>query len=105
MLILGRDRLRDPALGYARTFVEQVRECLVDALAAGVRIVANAGGLNPAGLAQRIEDVAAELGASPVVAYVDGDDLTGQATELGLGDVLTANAYLGGFGIAQALAA
>ena len=51
MLILGRDPLKDPSLGYARTFVRQVEDCLGLALERGVRIVANAGGLNPAGLA------------------------------------------------------
>src|SRR5215471_8659468 len=51
MLILGRDRLRDPSLGYARTFLRQLEDCLGLALAKGVTIVANAGGLNPKGLA------------------------------------------------------
>ena len=51
MLILGRDRLRDPALGYAKTFLRQLESCLGTALDRGVRIVTNAGGLNPAGLA------------------------------------------------------
>ena len=51
MLILGRDQLKDPSLGYARTFVRQVEDCLGLALERGVRIVSNAGGLNPAGLA------------------------------------------------------
>ena len=47
MLILGKDQLKDPTLGYARTFVRQVEDCLGLALERGVRIVANAGGLNP----------------------------------------------------------
>ena len=51
MLILGRDQLKDPSLGYARTFVRQVEDCLGLALERGVKIVSNAGGLNPAGLA------------------------------------------------------
>src|SRR3954451_23368008 len=50
MLILGKDQLKEPSLGYARTFVTQVSDCLRLALERGVRIVANAGGLNPAGL-------------------------------------------------------
>ena len=54
MLILGRDQLKDPSLGYARTFVRQVEDCLGLALERGVRLVANAGGLNPAGLAARL---------------------------------------------------
>ena len=103
MLILGKDQLRDPTLGFARTFVAQVADSLGLALDRGVRIVANAGGLNPAGLAARLEEVAGSLGMSPKIAWVDGDNLAPRAAELGLGDALTANAYLGAFGIARAL--
>jgi hypothetical protein len=105
MLILGRDQLRDPSLGYARTFLAQLQDCLALALEKGVRIVANAGGLNPASLAARIAESASAAGLSPQVAWVDGDNLAPRAAELGLGDALTANAYLGGFGIAAALEA
>ncbi len=73
MLILGRDQMKDPSLGYARTFVRQAEDCLGIALEKGVRIVANAGGLNPAGLAERLREVAAGLGLSPHVAHVEGD--------------------------------
>jgi hypothetical protein len=105
MLILGRDRLKDPSLGYARTFVRQVEDCLALALERGVRIVSNAGGLNPAGLAARVAEIAAGQGLSASVAYVDGDDVRSLGPELGLFDgALTANAYLGGSGIAAALA-
>ncbi|MDR7168140.1 hypothetical protein J2W56_001859 [Nocardia kruczakiae] len=103
MLILGRDRMKDPALGYAKTFVRQLEDCLGLALERGVRIVANAGGLNPAGLAQRIAEVAEKLRLTPRIAYVEGDDLLPRAQELGLGAPLTANAYLGAWGIAEAL--
>jgi hypothetical protein len=106
MLILGRDQLKDPALGYARTFVRQVDDCLGLALERGVRIVSNAGGLNPAALAARIAEIAAAQGLSPRIAYVDGDDVRPVSRSIGLSDTaLTANAYLGGFGIAAALAA
>jgi hypothetical protein len=105
MLILGRDQLEDPSLGYARTFARQVEDCLGLALERGVRIVSNAGGLNPTGLVARIGEIATAQGLSPKVAYVDGDDLRPLARELGLGPgALTANAYLGGFGVAAALA-
>lgn len=103
MLILARGRLKDPDAGYATTFVRQISDCLADATAKGIRIVANAGGLNPAGLAQRIRTIAAEQGIEVTVAHVEGDDLTGRAADLGLGSPLTANAYLGAFGIAEAL--
>src|SRR3954452_12273728 len=102
MLILGKDALKDPSLGYARTFVRQVEDCLGLALENGVRIVSNSGALNPAGLADRVREVARGLGLDPQVAHVEGDDVR----SLGLFEgALTANAYLGGFGIAAALAA
>ncbi len=103
MLILGKDQLRDPELGYARTFLTQVTDCLSLALDQGVRIVANAGGLNPAGLALRIGEAAAAQGLSPRIAWVDGDNLSARAADLGFEGALTANAYLGAFGIASAL--
>jgi hypothetical protein len=100
MLILGRDQLKDASLGYARTFVRQVEDCLGTALERGVKIVSNAGGLNPAGLADRVREIATAQGLSPRIAYVDGDDVR----PLAFAGALTANAYLGGFGIAAALA-
>ncbi|NNH75521.1 DUF1446 domain-containing protein [Nocardia uniformis] len=103
MLILGRDRMKDADLGYAKTFVRQLEDCLGLALEQGVKIVANAGGLNPAGLAQRIGAVADKLGLAAKVGYVTGDDLLPRAGELGLGTPLTANAYLGAWGIAECL--
>jgi hypothetical protein len=118
MLILGRDAMRDPSLGYARTFVRQAEECLGLALERRVALVANAGGLNPAGLADRLREVATGLGLHPVIAHVTGDDLRERVDELGLHDTaagaggrpglgrpLTANAYLGAQGIATALRA
>ncbi|MEU9323951.1 acyclic terpene utilization AtuA family protein [Streptomyces canus] len=98
MLILGRDRLKDPGAGYARTFLRQLEECLGLARERGVRIVANAGGLNPAGLASRIRELADRIGLTARVAHVEGDDLT----SLHPGS-LAAHAYLGGFGIATCL--
>jgi hypothetical protein len=98
MLILGRDRLKDPAAGYARTFLRQLEECLGLARERGVRIVANAGGLNPAGLAARIRELSDRLGLETRVAHVEGDDLTARYP-----GSLAAHAYLGGFGIAACL--
>jgi hypothetical protein len=105
MLILGRDRQKDPSLGYAKTFLRQMEECLALALEKKVRVVVNAGGLNPAGLAAALRDLAARLGLSARVAHVEGDDLLARAGELGLGAPITANAYLGGWGIAACLRA
>jgi hypothetical protein len=103
MLILGRDKMKDPTLGYARTFVKQAEECMGLALERGVRIVSNAGGLNPAGLADKLREVAKAQGLDPQIAYVQGDDLMPRVGDLGIENALTANAYLGAFGIAAAL--
>ncbi|MFW0795494.1 acyclic terpene utilization AtuA family protein [Gordonia sp. CPCC 205515] len=103
MLILGRDRMKDPKTGYAKTFLRQMEDCLGLALDKGVRIVTNAGGLNPHGLTVALRELTEKLGLEADIAFVDGDDLGDRATELGLGEPLTANAYLGGFGIKSAL--
>jgi hypothetical protein len=119
MLILFRSQAKDPSRGYATTFVRQLEDCLGLAWEKGVRIVANAGGLNPAGCADAVRELAARLGLRVKVAHVEGDDLLPKVPELrgadggGLanldtgasltGDPLTANAYLGGWGIATAL--
>ncbi|MFC5723825.1 acyclic terpene utilization AtuA family protein [Streptomyces gamaensis] len=107
MLILGRDRKGDPSLGYAKTFLCQLEEGLGLALDRGVKVVTNAGGLNPAALAERIERLADRLGLSVRVAHVTGDDLLQQHDTKRDFDpgVLTANAYLGGAGIAMCLRA
>ncbi|MEU3369450.1 acyclic terpene utilization AtuA family protein [Streptomyces sp. NPDC006660] len=99
LLILGRDRLRDPRLGYAKTFLRQLEECLGLARESGVRIVTNAGGLNPAGLADAIRQLSDRVGVPARVAHVEGDAL---ALPEG---ALTANAYLGGGGITACLRA
>ncbi|MGW4588062.1 acyclic terpene utilization AtuA family protein [Amycolatopsis thermoflava] len=103
MLILGRDRLKDPSRGYAKTFLRQMADNLALAKENGVRIVTNAGGLNPAGLAAAIRELAGELGLDIAVAHVEGDDLLSRVDDLGLGKPLTANAYLGAWGIAACL--
>ncbi|WUS98472.1 DUF1446 domain-containing protein [Streptomyces sp. NBC_00708] len=99
MLILGRSRLKDPARGYASTFLRQLEEGLGLAHERGVRIVANAGGLNPAGLADAIRELAEKAGVPVRVAHVEGDSIPVPE------GFLTANAYLGGAGIAACLEA
>lgn len=103
MLILGRDRMKNPGRGYAKTFLTQLEQCLGTARDKGVRIVVNAGGLNPAGLATAVRELAGRLGVPATVAHVEGDDLLPRAAELGFGPVLTANAYLGAWGIVECL--
>ncbi|MFD7641524.1 acyclic terpene utilization AtuA family protein [Kitasatospora sp. NPDC059795] len=109
MLILARDRLRDPGLGYARTFLRQAEECLAEALDRGVRIVVNAGGLNPERLAEALGELADRQGVRARIGHVTGDELLPRAQEFGwTGEdprrpLLAANAYLGAFGIAECL--
>lgn len=100
MLILGMDTLKDPGLGYARTFLTQLEDTLGTAIERGVRIVTNAGGLNAAGLAGKVRELGDRLGVAVKVAHVEGDDLRATGRFEG---ALTANAYLGAFGIAAAL--
>ena len=121
MLILWKLRRRDPDAGWVPTFERQMADVLADCLDRGIRVVANAGGLNPHGLKSRLEQLGAASGHVPRVAVVEGDDLSGRLHELvgrgvelrhldtgrlldgELDRVATANAYLGGFGIAAAL--
>lgn len=119
MLILAKNRRREGGSGFARTFVTQMEDVMGDCLDRGIRVVSNAGGLAPAACAEAVAAVADRLGLSPSIAYVEGDDLLGRLANLRaaghdlanidtaepLGDQLiwTANAYLGGWGIADAL--
>ncbi|MGH2816727.1 MAG: acyclic terpene utilization AtuA family protein, partial [Actinomycetota bacterium] len=121
MLILWRSRGHDPAKGYATSFLGQMEECLGLAVDQGVKVVANAGGLNPSGLAAELRALAERLGLDVGVAHVEGDDLLGRLDDLrAAGEPLahldtgvplaaagvapvTANAYLGAWGIVAAL--
>ena len=123
MLILWKARQKDPAAGYARSVLGQLEEVLGTCLDRGIKIVNNAGGLNPGGLAAQLAALAERLGLHPQIAYVTGDDLLPRLDELiaaghplahldtGLplaqapGKPVTANAYLGGWGITHALKA
>ena len=114
MLILYRSRLKDPIRGYAHTFLRQLEEVLGEVADRGIKVVVNAGGLTPAACADAVRALADRLGLTVAVAHVEGDDIldrvsglnvnnldTGQS--LGARTPLTANAYLGGWGIAAAL--
>ena len=119
MLILWKARRTDESLGYATTFLRQMQDVLGTCLDRGVKVVANAGGLNPGALAAKLT----ELAPSAKVAYLTGDDLapaikdlqaegheftnldTGVALANAELPVVTANAYLGGWGITAALQA
>jgi hypothetical protein len=122
MLILSRIRAKRPGGGFASTFVRQMDDVMGSCLDQGIKVVSNAGGLDPAGCAEAVQEVADRLGLSPTIAYVDGDDLLPRIGALadagalrpfdehdehgGLGDIgryVTANAYLGCWGIVDAL--
>ncbi len=120
MLILAKNKMADPGAGYAKSFLRQMEQVLGRCLEGGIRVVSNAGGLAPARLAEELELLVSRLGLSPKVAYVTGDDLMDRLEELsgpsngfahfetgeplGRRQVVSANAYLGGFPIARALA-
>ena len=121
MLILARTQAKHPGGGYARSFVTQMEQVMGTCLDRGIKVVSNAGGLDPDHCADAVAQLAAKLGLSPTIAYVNGDDLLPRLGELQaagvdlanyetgepVGDIsrfITANAYLGCFGIVEALA-
>ncbi|TAL22878.1 MAG: DUF1446 domain-containing protein [Frankiales bacterium] len=114
MLILFRSRAKDPARGWATSFLRQLEPVLGTVADRGTRVVVNAGGLAPAACAAAVRDLATTLGVDVPVAHVAGDDLLPRVGELDLPNLdtgaplgdrtpLTANAYLGAWGIAAAL--
>jgi hypothetical protein len=117
MLILHKQRARNAELGYAGTFLTQMEQVLGTCIERGIKVVTNAGGLNPAGCAERVRQIGERLGLTVRVAHVEGDDLLPridglrpQLTHLDtgaplVGEPVSANAYLGGWGVASALQA
>jgi hypothetical protein len=121
MLILWKARAKNPKAGYATTFLKQMEQVLGTCIDRGIRVVANAGGLSPAGLADEVRALAERLGIRARVAHVEGDDLLPRRAELEARGVrfahaetgqpladagvepITANAYLGAWGIVAAL--
>ncbi len=121
MAILFRTKMKDPNGGYVSTFLKQMEQVMGECLDKKIRVVANAGGLNPKGLAAELTRIAETLGLHPKIAYIEGDDLMGRLGELqALGEdfihmdkgialkdsqamTISANAYLGCWGIVKAL--
>jgi hypothetical protein len=118
MLILARTRAKRPGGGYARTFVSQLEQVMGSCLDKGIKVVSNAGGLDPEGCAEAVAALAQKLGLRPSIAFVRGDDLMPRMEELLASDqlrhfetgepikearFLTANAYFGCWGIVDAL--
>ncbi len=123
MLILARTRAKRPGGGYARTFVTQMEQVMGPCLDRGIKVVSNAGGLDPDHCAEAVAEVADKLGLNPTIAYVSGDNILDRLDELTAADVpildfetgepladgsdpteyISANAYLGCWGIVEAL--
>ena len=121
MLILWKGMQRDPTRGWAHTFLTQMEEVLGTCVDRGIKVVTNAGGLNPAGLADQLRLLSDRLGLSVAVAHIEGDDLlprigelkagghqlnhldTGVPLDRATGTVVSANAYLGAWPIVEAL--
>jgi hypothetical protein len=121
MSILQKQRTRDPKAGYARDFVEMIGRVLPELKQRRVRVVANAGGVNPKGCREAVLAIAEKLGIPVKVAVVAGDDILPKLDELlncGVGlknmetgeplssirsQVQSANVYFGAFPIADAL--
>jgi len=120
-ILYNQQQQRGGNAGYVGTFLKQLRDVVQPCVERGIKIVSNAGGLNPAGMAADVRALIDELGVSAKVAYIDGDDLVPRMENLaGQGEafvnidkgvplsessnkVLTANAYLGAWGIKEAL--
>ncbi|HEY7697130.1 MAG TPA: acyclic terpene utilization AtuA family protein [Vicinamibacteria bacterium] len=121
MSILQKQYARDPKAGYARDFVTQVEPLLEKILERRIRIITNAGGVNPQGCAEALFEMAKRRGLPLKVAVVGGDDLKGRIEELRargidlenmetgekLGEyrdkILSANAYFGAMPVVEAL--
>ncbi len=123
MLILARTRAKRPGAGFARTFVTQMEQVMGTCLDRGIKVVSNAGGLDPDRCAEAVAEVGEKLGLNPTVAYVSGDNLLDRLDDLAAagvpvvdfetaeplvadgepGDFISANAYLGCWGIVEAL--
>ena len=119
MAILAAARVKTPHLGYATDFVEvAMRLVLPEVMRRGIKVVANAGGINPQGCAAALRELAGSMGLAPRIAVVEGDDVSALMPELHARDVrdmftgerlpdeiLSANAYLGAMPVARALGA
>ncbi len=121
LLILWKMKQKDSNTGYALTFVRQMEEVLGTCLDKGIKIVTNAGGLNPAALAAKMHELTDRLGLQARIAHIEGDDILAKLPELqaageklahldtgrplaGSGvQPIAANAYLGAWGIVEAL--
>ena len=118
MAILSRAHARDETKGYAVDFVTvAMKDVVVDCAAKGIKVIANAGGVNVPGCIAALENLCSSLDVDLIVAGVYGDDIAGRASELAADlsdmesgerlpeDLASLNVYLGARPIADALAA
>jgi len=120
MSIMARQRAKDPNAGFAHDFVSvTMKQHLKDVAEKGIKVISNAGGVNPKACGEALEMLIAELGLELKVAWVTGDDLLDRAQSLAaagtkemfsgedfppLDKIMSVNAYLGARPIAEALA-
>lgn len=120
-ILFAQKQARGETMGYVGTFLKQLEDVARPCLERGIKVVTNAGGLNPRSMAIEVEKLLGQLGLKANVAYIDGDDLVGDLARLqGEGESftnldtgvrlsdsgqtpVTANVYLGGWGIKEAL--
>ncbi len=120
-ILYGQKIQRGEDKGYVGTFLKQIKDVAASCKEKNIKIVSNAGGLNPSSMAHEIEQILNDLSIDLKVAYIDGDDLMPRMSELQENgesfiniekeialdesgcDPLTANAYLGAWGIKEAL--
>ncbi len=120
MLILARTQAKRPNGGYARSFVTQMEQVMATCMEKNIKVVSNAGGLDPASCAEAVAEVAEKIGLTPSIAYIEGDNILQRLPELAdsgidfkhmdtgeeitdLESYISANAYLGCWGIVEAL--
>ena len=123
MSILQKQRSRNPQMGYARDFIDLMREILPDCVEKNIKVTANAGGVNVRGCADAVREVAKELGLAGKlkIGIVTGDDIldkldeflangveilnmeTGESLATIRDKVQSANVYLGASGLVEAL--
>lgn len=120
-ILYGQKIQRGEDKGYVGTFLKQIKDVAASCKEKNIKIVSNAGGLNPSSMAHEIEQILNDLSIDLKVAYIDGDDLMPRMSELQENgesfiniekeialyesgcNPLTANAYLGAWGIKEAL--
>ncbi len=116
MAILYKSKMKNANHGFALTFLQQIQHVMAECLDRRVKVIANAGGLNPSSLAKSLQELATKLQLSPVIAFIEGDDLMPRLSDIPLKHTdsgvvmqdsgmlpLSANAYLGCWGIVEAL--